>query len=104
MATKQNFKVAYSNEAFELWYILHFEFLHTGIPRIDYINKLTNLLGERYQKNSDAIYDNLFNKQETAIKNAEKLLKQYDKQNPAENNPSTTVNLLVKALNQKYRK
>ena len=47
-AENHNFKVAYSNEAFELWYILHFEFLNTGIPRSDYIKKLTKLLGKKY--------------------------------------------------------
>ncbi|MEC4985872.1 MAG: RloB family protein, partial [Oscillatoria sp. PMC 1076.18] len=30
-AEKKGFNVAYSNEAFELWYVLHFEFLKTGI-------------------------------------------------------------------------
>lgn len=94
------FKVAYSNEAFELWYVLHFEFLNTGIPRSDYIKKLKSLLGHKYQKNSETIYEELFNKQSTAIKNATTLLKQYSPQNPVENNPSTTVHLLVQELNR----
>jgi hypothetical protein len=46
----QGFKVAYSNEAFELWYVLHFEFLNTGIPRRDYLRKLTSLIGREYRK------------------------------------------------------
>ncbi|WP_414624003.1 RloB family protein [Calothrix sp. CCY 0018] len=62
-------KVAYSNEAFELWYVLHFEFLNSGIPRSDYIKKLKSLLGHKYQKNSETIYEELFDKQLTAIKN-----------------------------------
>ncbi len=40
-AKDQRFEVAYSNEAFELWYVLHFQFLNTGIPRSDYLGKLT---------------------------------------------------------------
>ena len=44
-AKAQGFGVAYSNEAFELWYILHFEFLNTGIPRTKYLQKLNSLLG-----------------------------------------------------------
>ncbi len=103
-AKNEGFYVAYSNEAFELWYVLHFEFLSSGIPRQDYINKLNKLLGKKYKKNSDSIYDELFDKQETAIKNAENLFRQYNKPNPAQDNPSTTVHLLVKALNQQYRK
>ncbi len=99
-ATAQGFKVAYSNEAFELWYVLHFEFINTGIPRKDYLRKLTSLLGRTYQKNSETIYDELFEKQSTAIKNANNLFKQYEPPNPAKDNPSTTVHLLVQELNR----
>jgi len=96
----QGFKVAYSNEAFELWYVLHFEFLNTGIPRSDYRQKLTSLLGREYQKNSETIYDELFEKQSIAIRYAENLLRQYDPHNPVRDNPSTTVHLLVQELNK----
>lgn len=99
-AESHSLKVAYSNEAFELWYVLHFEFLNTGIPRSDYIKKLTKLLGKKYQKNSDTIYDELKNRQATAIKNAEKLLASYNPLSPGQDNPSTTVHLLIKELNQ----
>jgi hypothetical protein len=99
-AQDQGFKVAYSNEAFELWYVLHFEFLNTGIPRSDYLQKLSLLLNRRYQKNSEAIYDELFGKQPTAIRNAINLLNQYDPRIPAKDNPSTTVHLLVQELNK----
>ncbi|MFB2768241.1 RloB family protein [Pelatocladus sp. BLCC-F211] len=42
-AKVQGFDVAYSNEAFELWYILHFEYLNTGLPREEYKKKLSKL-------------------------------------------------------------
>ncbi|QSJ20061.1 RloB domain-containing protein [Nostoc sp. UHCC 0702] len=99
-ANAQGFRVAYSNEAFELWYVLHFEFLNTGIPRSDYLKKLSYLLGRTYKKNSETIYDELFDKQSLAIKNAEKLFKQYEPHNSAKDNPSTTVHLLVQELNK----
>jgi len=99
-ARSHNFKVAYSNEAFELWYVLHFEFLNTGIPRSDYLAKLTSLLGQKYQKNSLTIYDDLSEKQLFAINNAERLIQTYKPQNPVRNNPSTTVHLLVQELNK----
>ena len=92
--------MAYSNEAFELWYILHFEFVNTVIPRKDYEKKLTKLLGYQYHKNSDSIYDDLIDKKNNAIKNAANLLKLYNPQNPARDNPSTTVHLLVQELNK----
>lgn len=97
-AKSSNIQVAYSNEAFELWYVLHFEFLNTGIPREDYFKKLTFLLGKKYEKNSKTIYDDLIEKQDTAIKNAKKLLEEYPHSKPEQDNPSTTVHLLVEQL------
>ncbi|MEA5526082.1 RloB family protein [Nodularia spumigena] len=99
-AHKAGFKVAYSNEAFELWYVLHLEFLNTALPRQDYTPKLNKFLKNKYQKNSDLIYEELEHLQSTAIKNARNLLKQYDPHNPESDNPSTTVHLLVEALNE----
>ncbi len=99
-AENQGFKVAYSNEAFELWYVLHFEFLNTGIPRSDYLQKLNLLLNRKYQKNSETIYDELLERQATAIKNAINLVNQYNPRTPARDNPSTTVHLLVQELNK----
>ena len=70
------------------------------VPRDDYIKKMTKLLGKKYQKNSDTIYDDLRNRQVNAIRNAEKLLASYNPLNPGQDNPSTTVHLLVKELIQ----
>lgn len=98
-AIAKGFKVAYSNEAFELWYVLHFEFLNAGIPRADYISKLTHHLVKSYRKNSEDIYDELLSRQDTAIRNAKKLHTSYISVNPAQDNPSTTVYELVEALN-----
>ena len=39
-AHKLGFQSAWTNEAFELWYYLHFEYLDTGIGREAYIDKL----------------------------------------------------------------
>ncbi|GAX37701.1 RloB family protein [Nodularia sp. NIES-3585] len=102
-ANQAGFKVAYSNEAFELWYVLHFEFLNTGIPRKDYITKLNNFLKKKYKKNSDSIYEDLVDKQATAIKNAKNLLKIYNPHKPESDNPCTTVHKLVEELNKYIR-
>jgi hypothetical protein len=99
-AYKAGFSVAYSNEAFELWYVLHFCYLNTGVNRKQYQKQLNNYLGYPYQKNSDDMYEKIEDKQKQAIKNAEKLLQQYPQTNPANENPSTTVHLLVKELNK----
>jgi len=99
LAKTNGIKVAYSNDAFELWYLLHFNYYNTGISRKDYKNMLTNQLGHEYKKNSETIYEELKDKQENAIKNAKRLLQKYDRPNPESDNPSTTVHLLVEELN-----
>ena len=99
LAQTNGIKVAYSNDAFELWYLLHFHFYNTGISRQDYQNMLTKLLGHEYKKNSETIYEELKDKQQDAIKHAKRLLQEYDRPNPESDNPSTTVHLLVEELN-----
>ena len=99
-AQRNKIRVAYSNEAFELWYLLHYDYLNTGVSRKQYIKKLTDRLGFKYKKNSKSIYQYLLEKQPTAIKNAKKLLESYLVKKPVENNPSTNVHLLVEELNK----
>jgi len=100
LATANDISVAYSNEAFELWYLLHFHYYQTGITRASYIEKLSKLLQFKYEKNSEHMYDLLESKQPIAIRNAEKLLQEYSEFTPEKNNPSTTVHLLIKELNR----
>jgi hypothetical protein len=95
-ASALGFNVAYSNECFEVWFILHFEYLHTGLPRKDYKNKLSNLLGQEYQKNDPEMYDKLLEKQPEAIKHAQRLLESYNHPNPEKDNPSTTFSPSIK--------
>ncbi|MFM9264503.1 RloB family protein [Tychonema sp. BBK16] len=99
LAKNNGIKVAYSNDAFELWYLLHFHFYNTGFSRQDYQDRLTKLLGHEYKKNSETIYEELKSRQQKAIKHAKLLLQKYDVSNPETDNPSTTVHLLVEELN-----
>jgi hypothetical protein len=99
LAKNNGIEVAYSNDAFELWYLLHFHFYNTGFSRQDYQNRLTKLLGHKYEKNSKTIYEDLKDKQQDAIKHAKLLLQKYARPNPESDNPSTTVHLLVEELN-----
>jgi hypothetical protein len=103
LAKQKSIQVAYSNEAFELWYLLHFHYYNTGMTREDYKARLTKLLGHEYRKNSETMYEEIIQHQKTALRNAAKLLKQYAPPNPAYDNPSTTVHLLVEQLNRFVR-
>ena len=83
--------------------LLHFNYYDTAISRSDYITKLSELLGRRYKKNSETIYEEIERRQNDAIRNAQKLLEQYSPPNPAQDNPSTTVHLLVEQLDRFVR-
>lgn len=103
-AKRNDMRVAYSNEAFELWFLLHFMFFDSAVGRQDYAEKLDGLLGHEYDKNSPTMYAELADRQETAIANAIRLLALYQRPNPHVDNPSTTVHLLVQELNKHRRR
>ncbi len=100
MAKTKGYKVAYSNEAFELWYLLHFHYYDMALGRTDYNDKLTELLRKKYQKNDMYMYEILLDKQPTAIMNAKNLMAKYNPVIPSKDNPSTTVYELVEYLNK----
>lgn len=93
-------QVAYSNQAFELWYLLHFHFYNTPMRRVDYMDKLSQMLPGPYRKNDTNMYAQLLWRQTSALDNAERLLDQYSPHNPGTDDPSTTVHLLVQELNR----
>ncbi|MFY7998051.1 MAG: RloB family protein [Candidatus Kapaibacteriota bacterium] len=99
-AKAKEFKVAYSNEAFELWYLLHFSFHDADLSRQQYGEKLTKFLGKKYDKAAPDMYQTLLERQIQAIQNAEKLMERYEPHNAHANNPSTTVHTLVQRLNE----
>ncbi|MDF2651270.1 MAG: hypothetical protein K0Q73_7075 [Paenibacillus sp.] len=95
---------AVSNEAFELWYLLHFNYYDSAMSRIQYGSKLSEQMGRKYEKNHVDIYETLKDKQELAIKRAKKLKKyQFDLRGHDDyciSNPITTVYELVEVLNR----
>lgn len=95
-------KVAWANEAFELWYLLHFCYLDAGLSRADYQNKLRDK-GLDYDKADKTIYAKVRHLQDTAIKNAARLEKHWNdcgRACPERENPSTGVHKLVEYLNE----
>ncbi len=102
-AEAAGFRVAYTNEAFELWYLLHFDDHQSALSRTQYGPLLTQRLGHAYQKNSAAMYRELENRQAQAVRRAERLLAKYAPHNPQQDNPCTTVHLLVQELAKNVR-
>ena len=98
LAKRNGMKVAYSNQSFELWYVLHFSFMHNALTRDGYKKILDEKLGYKYKKNSITTFDELLHLQKDAIRNARNLLSECHPSKPAKNDPSTTVHLLVEQL------
>jgi len=103
LARNYGIKVAWSNEAFELWYLMHFNYHDTGIRRQYYQAKLGPCLGCSYDKADKTLYARLKSRRETAIKHARKLEKKWNEcgeRFPERLNPSTSVHKLVEFLNE----
>lgn len=111
-AEANNLKVAYSNESFELWFLLHFHLLDSAIKRKDYNSKLTDnlkkLTGDKttkYSKTTKNMFSLIKDMEKGAIRNAKHLLKIHkDEPSFLKKNPSTTVHLLVENLNKLKKK
>ncbi len=125
LALREKIRLAISNDAFELWYLLHYEYYTSETHRDNLSQKLEERLGKKYKKNLDLYEQYLKQRQQTAIRNAENLWKDissdttkaiyFDKQHPEQFleitdklihkltqqhniNPSTTVYSLVQRL------
>lgn len=101
-AEARGMNAAWSNEAFEIWYILHFEERITGISRTEFKGKLTSHLGTRYKKNSLEMYTLLqkLGNEDDAVRRAKRLHKLHPGLPPSRSNPCTHVNKLVTELNE----
>lgn len=55
-AKQSDIRIAYSNESFELWYLLHFCYANTAIPRAELIKRLDEELCCSYSKTDASIF------------------------------------------------
>jgi len=94
-------KVAWSNEAFELWYILHFEARQTGMSRSEYSGCLATHLASPYKKNDPDMYSKLqaLGDEDQARERAKSLQDVHADVTSHSANPCTCVNKLVEKLN-----
>jgi len=97
---------AWSNEAFELWFLLHFQFVNHGMPRQDYQSYLEREIKRAsqkeysYRKNNINTYSILkeYGNQQQAIIWAKELKTQFTDHKHADHNPCTLVYLLIEEL------
>ena len=104
LAEDNDINVAWSNEAFELWILMHFNYISTPLHRSDYLKKVTEILkkekGYNYTKNKKDIFNLIKGHNNIAIRNAKKRhqLVKRDRIKEENSNPCTTVYLLVEKL------
>ncbi len=108
LAKKKGFMPGWSNEAFELWYLLHFIYLDAAVSRADYITKLENEIRKvdgygdfRYKKNDTGIYallQGIGDESQAKLRAARLRTVFDDTQDYKRHKPCTCVDLLVSEL------
>lgn len=105
---RKGYNVAWSNQSFEYWLFLHFEYSDSALHRDLWNEKLDTLfkrydLGDGcYRKNYENIFElvDIYDGVKNAIKHAKRRMAEYDKGGylPSEYDPGTTVHVLVESL------
>lgn len=112
LAKENGIHCAWSNESFELWYYLHFQYLDTGVSRSQYIEMIereiqdrTGNIGYRYEKKSDDTFGLLqrAGDEALAIRHARRLKDSFAGTDYALHKPCTTVDELVEELSHPER-
>ncbi len=109
-AKKNGMGCAWSNEAFELWYLLHFCKRETPMSRTEYKEAISRAVNDSpaykdkkeyvYEKNNPENYSimNKYGSQDSAIRNALDMEKYFTDQSFATHNPCTKVHEIVLQL------
>lgn len=111
-APKEGIQVAWSNPAFEFWYLLHLKDISRELTPAECIQEIEKIINAKTSPKSKKAFK--YNKatndfswldreqnEVLAISRAEKLVANLSNQNFAEANPCTTVYKLVRQLNGK---
>lgn len=104
----KGYSIGWSNQCFEYWLFLHFEYSDADLHRSQWCLKLSkffkeyNLTDNGYEKNQDNLYELLdsIGGVQTAINNAKRRMSEYREgiDRPSKMSPGTTVHLLVEQL------
>lgn len=108
LGKEKGYQVAWSNQSFEYWLYLHFNYSDSALHRYDWNEKLNEIfkqynLGDRtYRKNYDNIYDlvNVYDGVNSAIRNAKRRMAGFvdERDIPSQYDPGTMVYKLVEDL------
>lgn len=96
LAQRNDINVAYSNDSFELWFLLHFQVVSGDMHRDIICEKLKAHLGS-YEHGED-IFEQIETMYPDALRRAQQMLRATENTPPVDANPSTTVHLLTEKL------
>ena len=92
----------WSNQCIELWYLIHFSYMHSDLHRTEYLPKLTECLESigagKYEKNRPDMYELLRPYLDTAITFAKRLDQDNANLPPSKSAPGTKVYELLEKL------
>ncbi len=107
-AQEAGIRVAYSVDAFELWFCLHYTYVNTRQERTYYYEQLSKRWSVNYEREGkkarfclgirELLEKDEAASEEEAIKRAKRLLQNHDGMPPHSQNPVTTVFELVEEL------
>jgi len=107
MGKARGYIVAWSNECFELWFLLHFNYQCTDLTRDEYFEKLSEIIStkskkkQKYNKEDPNNFELLmeYGSLKNAIRNAERLLQEsIGEKSYANKKPATNVVEIVNEL------
>jgi hypothetical protein len=100
LARNNGISIACSNDAFELWFVLHFQDLRSAVARSQLCTLLSGHFEEKYSKtHPTAYFEKLLPHRQEAIKRAKSIFEEADETlHDRLQNPSTTVHHLVELL------
>jgi hypothetical protein len=104
LAKENGINVAYSNQSFELWLLLHFEKVHGKLHRKNYEKRLKAYVpwydsSKKSAEQGAKLFNTLYKHRMAAIENAKAVYNQAgDHSDPANEESSTTVFRLVELL------
>lgn len=98
----RQYHAIWSNQCIELWFLLHFSFMHADLHRKEYADKLTESLmrisAGKYEKNRENMFQILYPYMEIAIHNAKKVNGMHKGKSPSKAAPGTKVYELIEKM------
>ena len=106
LANQRGIEVAYSNDSFELWFVLHYHYFDAAVTRNEFYQILSEQLKCNYENEgktkefSQSLYQILISRQPAALQNAKRLFEHQEDLAYSDQNPRTAVFKLVNELNK----